>query len=362
MMSEQTLGAANGLRVGEIVARLGGTLWGDAQHQVVRLAPIDRAGEAEIAYLSAGNKPDWLTSTTAGCVIVAPALESAVARLRAAIVTPDPYLYYARLAQWFAELAAEAETPGVHPSAVVDAGAQIAPTAVVGACAVIERGAVIGDAAHIGAACFVGRNAVIGAGTRLHPRAVVLADCTLGARCIVYSGAVIGSDGFGYARDAQGAGVKIPQTGRVCMGDDVEIGANTTIDRGALDDTRIGDGVKIDNLVQIAHNVQIGPHTALAGCVGVSGSARIGAYCFIGGGVGIAGHLTIADHVVIGGMSLVSRSVRQAGHYTGAFPLDTHKNWSENAATLRHLSDLRSRVRQLENKLETQALPDSTKP
>lgn len=361
-MSEQPLGAAKGLRVGEIVAALGGTLRGDGQHQVLRIASIERAGATDIAYLNHSSKREWLSTTQAGCMVMPPDLEAEAQRFQAAILTPDPYLYYARLAQWFAELQAEPEVAGVHASAVVEAGADLAPTAVVGPCAVIERGAVIHDAARIGAGCFVGRNAIIGQGTRLHPRAVVLAGCTLGARCIVHSGAVIGADGFGYARDANGVGVKIPQTGSVRIGNDVEIGANTTIDRGALDDTRIGDGVKIDNLVQIAHNVQIGPHTALAGCVGVSGSARIGAHCFIGGGVGIAGHLEIADHVVIGGMSLVSRSVRQPGHYTGAFPLDTHQNWSENAATLRHLSQLRSRVRQLENKLETQALPDSTKP
>ncbi len=361
-MSEDHLGAAKGLRVGEIVDALGGDLRGDAQHQVLRIASIERAGAGEIAYLSHSSKRGWLNSTQASSVILPADLEAEAKRFKAAILTPDPYLYYARLAQWFAELLAEPEVAGVHASAVVDSGAHLAPGAVIGPCAVVECGAVIHDAAHIGAGCFVGRNAIIGQGTRLHPRVVVLAGCTLGERCIVHSGAVIGADGFGYARDEHGAGVKIPQTGGVRIGNDVEIGANTTIDRGALDDTRIGDGVKIDNLVQIAHNVQIGPHSALAGCVGVSGSARIGAYCFIGGGVGIAGHLEIADHVVIGGMSLVSRSVRLPGHYTGAFPLDTHQNWSENAATLRHLSQLRRRVRQLENKLDTQALPDLTKP
>lgn len=343
-----------GLRIDAIVARLGGTLQGDGARVVDGIAPIERAGARDVAFLTQAAGAARLQGCAAGCVILPPGVDYASAGLPSAIVAGDPYLYYARLAQWFAERNAPARTPGVHPSAVVDAAARVHPDASVGPGVVVEEGATIAAGAVIGASSFVGRDAEIGAGTIVHPRVVIQHGCKIGARCILHPGAVIGADGFGFARDEHGAGVKIPQTGRVCIGDDVEIGANTTVDRGALDDTIIGDGVKIDNLVQVAHNVRIGEHTAIAGCVGISGSARIGAYCLIGGGVGIAGHLEIADHVIVGGMSLVSRSIRKRGHYTGAFPLDTHQNWSENAATLRHLAQLRDRIRRLETMVADQ--------
>ncbi len=341
--------AEQGLRIADIVARLGGTLLGDGARVVQRVAPLARAGAADIAFLTQVAGAGRLQGCGAGCVIVPPGAEPEAVSLPSAIVIADPYLYYARLAQWFAERVAPAHLPGVHASAVVDAAARVAPDASVGPGAVVEAGAVIGAGAIVGASSFVGRDAEIGAGTLLHPRVVIQFGCKVGARCILHPGVVIGSDGFGFARDERGAGVKIPQTGCVRIGDDVEIGANCAVDRGALDDTIISNGVKIDNLVHIAHNVRIGQHTAIAGCVGISGSARIGAYCLIGGGVGIAGHLEIADHVVIGGMSMVSRSIRKRGHYTGAFPLDTHQNWTENAATLRHLAQLRDRIRHLED-------------
>lgn len=366
-MSKLPLGAAKGLRVGDIVERLGGSLRGDAERTVLRIRPLDRAGSDDIAFLSQAGKRAWLESTQAGCVILPRGLESEAERFAAAIMAPDPYLYYARLAQWFAALDHEYTVPGVHAAAIVDPAAQVASTATVEACAVIERGAVVAEGAIIGAGCYVGRDAVIGVDSRLHPRVVVQHGCIIGARCIVHSGAVIGSDGFGYARDEQGAGVKIPQMGAVIIGDDVEIGANSTIDRGALDDTRIDVGVKIDNQVQIGHNVQIGAHTALAGCVGVAGSARIGAYCFIGGSAGILGHLDIADHVTISAMSLVTRSIHEPGHYAGVFPLDTQAHWAENAAAVRQLGKLRARIRQLEKREnvetdKTQALPSQAKP
>ena len=340
--------------VAEIVARFGGTLLGDATRRVLRIAPLHRATSEELSFLSQASAAAQLDTALAGCVIVPRACAERAARLPAAIVADDPYLYYARCAQWFAARDAVAAPPGAHPSAVVDASARIGPGCSIGPGAVVEAGATLGAGVVLGAASFVGRDASLGDGTVLEPRAVVLHGCSLGARCLVHAGPVIGADGFGFARDEHGAGVKIPQTGRVLIGDDVEIGANTTVDRGALDDTVIDNGVKIDNLVQVAHNVRIGAHTAIAGCVGISGSARIGAYCLIGGGVGIAGHLDIADHVVIGGMSLVSRSIRQRGHYTGAFPLDSHANWTANAAALRHLAALRERVRKLEHQLEAQ--------
>ncbi len=357
-------GVADGhaARAADLVARFGGTLLGDGTRLLRRIAPLQRAAPDELAFLSQASGAAQIDDTQAGCVIVPRACAERAARLPAAIVVDDPYLYYARCAQWFAARQTPAPPPGLHAGAWVDGTAVLGDGCSVAAGAVVEAGAVLGDGVVLGAGSFVGRDARLGDGTVLEPRAVVLHGCRLGARCIVHSGAVIGADGFGFARDERGAGVKIPQTGRVLIGDDVEIGANTTIDRGALDDTVIDDGVKIDNLVQVAHNVRIGAHTAIAGCVGISGSARIGAYCLIGGGVGIAGHLEIADHVIIGGMSLVSRSVRRRGHYTGAFPLDDHDNWTANAAALRHLAALRARVRKLEQELEAHDQERQDKP
>lgn len=352
----------DGLTLEQIAARLGGELIGNGQAVVQRLRPIGSATKSDITFLNRDKLRPQLAETAAGAVILPESLRGALPRSGNAIVARDPYLYYAHLSQWFWALRQPPFEPGCHATAQIDPAAQVSPAARVDAFAVIEAGAQIGEAAHIGAGCFVGRDAVIGAGSVLHPRSSVAWGCRLGARCVLQSGAVVGSDGFGYARDASGAGVKIAQVGIAVLEDDVEVGANSTIDRGALDNTEIGLGVKIDNLVQVAHNVRIGAHTALAGCVGISGSAEIGAYCFIGGGVGIAGHLSIADGVVIGGMSLVSRSVRQPGMYTGAFPLDTHANWERNAATVRQLHQLRDRIRRLEQHIEQHTESLKTEP
>jgi len=216
---------------------------------------------------------------------------------------------------------------------------------------VIEAEAEIGESVYVGPGCFVGAGARLGAGTRLTANVTVAHDCVLGERCTAHPGAVIGSDGFGYARDGE-RWVTVPQLGRVVIGNDVDVGANTTIDRGALDDTVIADGVKLDNLIQIAHNVQIGEHTAMAGCVGVAGSAVIGKRCMIGGGAGIAGHLTIVDDVHVTGTSLISGSVAQAGIYSSAISAEEAARWRRNAARLRHLDELARRVQAMEEKLE----------
>jgi UDP-3-O-[3-hydroxymyristoyl] glucosamine N-acyltransferase len=223
----------------------------------------------------------------------------------------------------------------------------VAPSASIGPGATIEPGARIGEHCVIGAGCHIGRDAVIGAHTRLHPRVSFLAGCTIGERGIIQSGAVIGADGFGFANES-GRWIKIPQTGGVRIGDDVEIGANTTIDRGALDDTVIEDGVKLDNQIQIAHNCVIGAHTAMAGCVGVAGSAKIGRHCTFGGAAMVLGHLTIADHVHISSGSLVSRSILEPGQYTGFYPLAKNAAWEKTAAAVRQLDTLRDRLRALE--------------
>jgi UDP-3-O-[3-hydroxymyristoyl] glucosamine N-acyltransferase len=317
--------------VAEIVDRLSGQCVGDASVLIDRIATLEAAGPSQIAFLANPRYRAQLTTTDAGCVIVAPAQADEAAARTTAIVTPDPYLYYARLSQWWAQSDSAAQ-PGVHPSAVVEASAQIAPTATIGALS------------------YIGAEAVIGEHTRIAARVTVGERCVIGERCILHSGVVIGADGFGFAPH-RGQWEKIAQLGAVRIGNDVEIGANTCIDRGALDDTVIEDGVKLDNLIQIGHNVRIGAHSAMAGCVGVAGSARIGKHCTIGGAAIVLGHLELADHVHITAGAAVSRSITQPGQYSGRFPIDDNASWEKNAATLRQLYALRERLRALEKKL-----------
>jgi len=339
----------------DIVAALGGELVGGASAaganpaslRVDRIGGIDGATPSTITFLANPRLRPLLESSTAGCVIVGLALRDAALARGAAIVTPDPYLYYARLTQWWAARTRPARAAGVHASAVVDPSARIAAGVSIGPLAVVEAEAQLGEGAVIGAHCVVGRGAEIGAHTRLAAHVTFGERCRIGVRGIIHSGVVIGADGFGFAPH-EGRWEKIEQLGAVQIGDDVEIGANTCIDRGALGDTVLGDGVKLDNLIQIGHNVRIGEHTALAGCVGIAGSAVIGRHCTIGGAGMIAGHLEIADHVHISGGTLVSRSILKPGVYTGVFPIDENANWEKNAATLRQLYGLRDRLRALE--------------
>jgi UDP-3-O-[3-hydroxymyristoyl] glucosamine N-acyltransferase len=314
--------------VAEIVARLGGKCIGDASLVIDRIATLDAAEPSHIAFLANPRYRGQLTTTRAGCVIVAAAQAEEASARGTALVTDDPYLYYARLSQWWAQAAAQHHA-GVHPSAVVEPGATIAPDATVGAL------------------CHIGAGAVVGPGTRLAPRVSLGERCVIGARGIVHSGAVIGADGFGFAPHG-GRWEKIAQLGAVRIGDDVEIGANTCIDRGALDDTVIEDGVKLDNLIQIGHNVRVGAHSAMAGCVGIAGSAKIGRHCTLGGGAIVLGHLELADHVHITAATVVSRSITKPGQYSGMFPIDDNASWEKNAATLRQLHALRERLRALE--------------
>ena len=333
----------------DIIERLGGELIGDPATRVESIEPLESAGPTAISFLSNPLYAKQLAESAAACVIVAPAFRDAAAARGAAIVSADPYLYFARLTQWWAERTQPRAAPTIHPTAAVDPAARLGARVAIGAFAVIEAGAVVGDDASIGAHTVVGAGCSIGAATRIGPRVAFVAGTTIGARGIVHPGAVLGADGFGFAPD-QGRWEKIDQLGRVVIGDDVEIGANTCIDRGALGNTVIGDGVKIDNLVQIGHNVRIGAHTAIAGCVGIAGSATIGAHCMLGGGSGVNGHVTIADHVVVGGATQISRSIAKAGFYSGSFPFDDNASWEKNAATLRNLHALRERVRALEKK------------
>jgi UDP-3-O-[3-hydroxymyristoyl] glucosamine N-acyltransferase len=338
------------LSLADIVARLGGELAGDPAQRIDGIGPLDSAGPSTLSFIVSARYREQLAATAAGCVIAPPALRDEAAARGAVIVTADPYLYFARFTQWWAQRTRPAAVPGIHSSAVVDAASTVHPGATVSAMACIEAGAVISDGAVIGAQSYIGRNARIGAYTRLAPRVVVYDHCVLGERCIVHSGAVIGADGFGFA-PAGGQWEKIEQLGAVRIGHDVEIGANTCIDRGALDDTVIEDGVKLDNQIQIGHNVHVGAHTAMAGCAGVAGSAKIGRHCMIGGSAMILGHLELADGVQVSTGTAVTRSILKPGLYSGLFPFDDNANWEKNAATLRQLYRLRERIRALEKKI-----------
>jgi UDP-3-O-[3-hydroxymyristoyl] glucosamine N-acyltransferase len=335
--------------LGEIAAHLDGELIGDPATRITRIGPLDTATPTTISFLSNPKFQSQLAPSKAACVLVAPAMRDAAVARGPALVVPEPYVAFARLTQWWAARSRPALVPGIHPSAVVAPGARVSQRASVGPFVVIEADAVIGDEVVLGAHSFVGRACVIGSGSRFAPRVTVLHGCRVGERAIVHSGVVIGADGFGFAASAEGA-VKIEQLGGVRIGNDVEIGANTCIDRGALDDTLIGDGVKLDNLIQIGHNCRIGNHTAVQGCAGIAGSTIIGSRCIIGGAAMLFGHLTIVDGVVITPGSAVTRSIRQPGTYSGTFPIDDNATWEKNAATLRHLHALRERVRALEKK------------
>ncbi len=337
------------IRLKALVEVLGGQLIGDGAIELSGIAPLDAAGAAHITFLSNPKLKSQAAASKAAALIVSekdnPDIGAEYAGAR--VVTANPYAYFARTAQIFAAQSAIVPPAGVHPSAVVDPSAAIDPTASIGPHVVIEAGAKIGEQAVIGAGCYIGRHAVIGAQTQFHPRVTFHAVSRIGTRGIIHSGAVIGADGFGFANE-KGVYVKIPQTGGVLIGDDVEIGANTTIDRGALSDTVIEDGVKLDNQIQIGHNCKIGMHTAIAGCVGIAGSAIIGKYCTIGGAAMIRGHLTIGDRVNIGGGTLVWRSITEPGEYTGVYPIAKHADWEKSAAIVRNLTTMREKIRAME--------------
>jgi len=346
--------------LGAIVEALGGHLLGAPELPIERPAPLATAGAQDIAFVAQARYAGQIATTQAGALIVPPALQDKAQARGACIVTDDPYLYFARLTQWWRAQHNPWPAARRHPSAVVDPSAVLGEGVDVGPFAVIEAGARIGDGARIGAHCVVARGAAVGAHTVLYPRVTLGERCSVGERCILHSGAVIGADGFGFAPHL-GQWVKIEQLGAVRIGNDVEIGANTCIDRGALDDTVIEDGVKLDNLIQIGHNVRIGAHTAMAGCVGVAGSADIGAHCTVGGGAVVLGHLKLADGVNISAASVVTRSIAQPGHYTGMFPIDDNAAWEKNAASLKQLNRLRERLKAVEHAI-AQAQPNQKTP
>ena len=334
-----------GWRLDEIVAHLGGALEGDGSIVVSQVATLASAQAGQIAFLANPKYRQQLQSTSASAVIVPPKFAGDTTLPR--IVHPNSYAYYARVVQLLNP--AEARPRGVHPSAVVHS--VVPPSVSVGENVVLGKDVALGENVTLYPGCVVGDGVSIGDGSVLYPNVVIYRACKIGKRAVVQAGAVIGSDGFGFAKEGD-SWVKIPQIGRVVIGDDVEIGANTSIDRGALDDTIIGDGVKLDNQIQIAHNVVIGQHTAMAGCVGVAGSTRIGRRCTIGGAGMIVGHLDLVDDVHVSAGTMVTKSLRQPGQYTSIFPLESHAEWLQNAAQIKRLAKLAERVSELEEKLE----------
>ena len=333
------------MRLDAIVAQLGGELVGDGSVEVFQVASLTSAGSGEIAFLSNPKFRQQLQTTRASAVIVTQkhVEDTAIPR----IVHPNPYVYYARVVALLNP--PSLPTRMIHPMATVESklpeSVSVAPHVAIG------QRVRCGENVIIHAGCVIGDDVSIGEGSVLYPNVVIYPRCVIGARAIIHAGAVIGSDGFGFAKEGE-RWIKIPQIGRVVIGDDVEIGANTSIDRGALDDTIIGHGVKLDNQIQIAHNVRIGDHSAMAGCVGVAGSTTFGKRCTVGGAGMISGHLNIGDDVHVSGGTLVAKNLSQPGVYTSVYPMETHADWLRNAMQIKRLSKLAERVSELEKKLE----------
>ncbi|MBC3860920.1 UDP-3-O-(3-hydroxymyristoyl)glucosamine N-acyltransferase [Undibacterium jejuense] len=341
-------------RLGELVDRFGGQLIGSPDITVTGIAPLSDAGDLNITFLSNSKLRAQAASTKAAALILTEMDHAQIAAQYsgACIIVSNPYVYFARAAQYFAALKAIPPVLGVHPSAWVSPHAIVPASASIGPHVSIDAEAVIGEGAVIKAGTVIGRGVTIGDNTLLHANVTVYDYCVVGAECVIHSGAVIGADGFGFAND-RSQWVKIPQTGRVVIGDRVEIGANTSIDRGALADTIIEDGVILDNQIQIGHNCHIGQNTAMAGCVGVAGSAKIGKNCTFGGAAMVLGHLTIVDNVHVSSASMVSRSILEPGQYTGFYPLAKNADWEKSAAIVRNLSGMREKIRQLEKTIKT---------
>jgi UDP-3-O-[3-hydroxymyristoyl] glucosamine N-acyltransferase len=337
----------NSYRIGELAQRFGLELRGDGSGVIRGVAPLARAGREQLAFLANARYAVDLATSGAGAVVLR--AEHADASPVPTLVTRDPYLAYARIAALFERQ--PAAIPGTHATAVVAVGARIDPTASIGPHCTIDADSTIEAGAVLGPHCVVGAGCRIGAQAHLVARVTLVTRVVLGKRVLIHPGAVLGADGFGIARGENGW-VKVPQLGGVHIGDDCEIGANTTVDRGALEDTVLEEDVRLDNQIQIAHNVHIGAHTALAGCAAVAGSAKIGCDCLIGGSAGVLGHLEVADGVTITAMSLVTHSIRKAGVYSSGAPIEENRAWRRNTARLRHLDDMARRIAALEKQLE----------
>ena len=342
------------------------SLMGQAPHEFTGLAPLERAQSDQISFLSNPLYRQQASSSNAGALIVSqsdfeylqanPGVNS---DKRVYFVSKNPYATFARMAQYFAKANGAVYAAGIHPSAVVDSTAIVPSSCHIGPFVQIGSGVKLGERVSILGNTSIAQDSVIGSDTLIYPSASIYNNTQIGERCIIHSGAVIGADGFGFAPDFSATGgewVKIPQTGRVVIGNDVEVGASTTIDRGAMTDTIIGAGTKIDNQVQIAHNVIIGNCCVIAGCAGISGSTKIGNFCIIGGSANFAGHLTIADRTTVSGNTSIIRSITEPGqHFTGVYPSMLHAAWEKNAAILRGLDKIRQRLRLLDKSKSTES-------
>jgi UDP-3-O-[3-hydroxymyristoyl] glucosamine N-acyltransferase len=348
-----------GVSLGLLAVRYGCELRGDPDKVVDRVATLGRADDRCVTFLANSAYRGQLAGTRAAAVILAPA-DAADCPVDA-LVTSDPYVVYARVAT---ELHPAPEPrPGVHPTAVVAPGVEIPASCEIGPGVVVGRDVVLGERVVVGPRTVLGERVAVGPDTRFMPGVTVYADVRIGARCILHTGVVLGSDGFGFAREREGSYVKVPQLGSVEVGDDVEIGANTTVDRGAIDNTIIGTGVKLDNQIQVGHNVRIGEHTVMAAQTAIAGSTTIGARCTVGGQAGFAGHIVVVDDVVIGGGTAVTGSIRAAGVYAGGgTPADQLSRWRRNMARFGQLDELAKRVRSLEKRLADLITPGSPSP
>ena len=334
------------IRLGQLAEHLGATLRGDPETQITGLATLQEAGPAQLSFLANPQYRKYLAGSQAAALLLKEADAEGFAGN--ALVVPDPYLAYARISHLF-DPKPRAAT-GIHPTAVIAADAVVDPGASIGPFVVIEAGARIAAQVTLGAHCVVGARSEIGEGGWLAPRVTLYHDVRIGKRVVIQSGAVIGGEGFGFANE-KGVWQKIAQIGGVTIGDDVEIGVNTAIDRGALADTVIGNGVKLDNQIQIAHNVQVGDHTAMAACVGISGSTKIGKHCMLAGGVGLVGHIDICDNVFLTGMTMVTHSITEPGAYSSGTAMQPAAEWRKSAARIRQLDDLARRLKQLEKRV-----------
>lgn len=333
-------------RLSELAQRFGCELHGDDDPSIEGVCTLNPGKPGHVSFLTNSSYRKYLKTTQAGAVILA--AEDAPHSKVPALVSPHPHLIYARIAGLFQP--ARTYQAGIHASAVIAEGASVDANACIGANTIIESGVVVGAGSTIGPGCVIMAGARIGRDCHLVAQVYLGPTVSLGDRVLIHPGVVIGADGFGLARDGV-AWIKVPQLGGVSIGDDVEIGANTTIDRGAIEDTVLENGVKLDNLIQVGHNVRIGEHTVIAGCVGIAGSAQIGRRCQIGGGVGIGGHLSIADDVIITGMSMVPNSVKEPGLYSSGIPLETNREWRKHVARFHQLDELARRIAELEKRL-----------
>lgn len=350
---------SSGITAAEIARLLSASIHGDSDRHITDVASLASATSADLAFFTGNRRENHPQQSQAGAILCTLEHRDLMPETATVICVAHPQLA-------FIDIVERLRPPrpiyqGIDPTARIDPSAQLAPTVVVGPLSIIGPECALADGVEIGPGCILGRAVSVGAESRLIARVTILDDCRVGERCVIQPGAVIGSDGFGLVQQG-GQWRRVPQLGRVLIGDDVDIGANTTVDRGALDDTLIGNGAKLDNLIQIAHNVEIGEHSAIAGCAGLAGSSVVGKHCTLGGGVGLAGHLSLADGVHVTGMSMVTRSIHKPGVYSAGTPLDTNEHWLKNAARFKQLDRMAQRLQALESNLSTLQHSDEENP